>query len=449
MSKTPESIPETARRNPSLPRWKAAVLLACAVIVAALIELGTVARVYATVVLPAPPESWNVTQLARIEREYSEQARKFYDTGNPEADDGFSVAVFGDIHDSRHTFLKLVRKVNQTNVKVEGKLEKLQAQLAETRKASGLSQDERDRSLLALKKKINETRKKRILFAVANGDLTVSGNEVQYRLFMERAKKLDVPFVTVPGNHDAKDTASDVYEKIFGPRYYSFSIGEDYFIMLDDSNQERIEPAQMEWFEGELVESEAYRYCTVFMHVPAFKGHRDETHKGVRIPWSEYLGDRRNAQEFKRLCEKYDVNFVVGSHLHTFDFDIWNMSGELDEDEAMRRNKDDEMVWTIISGGGGAQLWKTYDYRACYHYFVGLINGESRMPGSPGETYVGIRFDRIEVKSRHGERWYRLEEAFTYAFTDIVNNYFWGMLVLVPLFALLLLPFIRSSKTSS
>lgn len=421
-------------------RWKRALLLAGAFVVAALIALGTVAKVYATLILPAPPENWNASQLEKIERSYRDMKKSFYDTGDPQNIQGFSIAVFGDIHNSVYTFDKLVRRINETNVKVDAELKKLETELAGVLDGTGVPPEQRDRSALALEKKINEKRKSRILFAVANGDLTISGNEVQYRMFFEQAKKLEVPFVTTPGNHDARASSSDVYRKIFGPRYYSFALGEQFFIMLDDSDQKRIEPAQMKWFEGELKKSEPYRYCMVFMHVPAFKGHRDTKHSDVTIPWSEYLGDRKNALEFKKLCEKYEVSFVLGSHLHTFDLDIWDMSDELDEDGAMKRNKDDGMVWTIISGGAGAQLWKTYDWRACYHYFVGRINGEFSLADSPDDTYIGTQFDRIVVKSKDGEHRYFVEKLWTYALTDVVNNYLWGMLVLVPALVLLLRP---------
>jgi len=270
-----------------------------------------------------------------------------------------------------------------------------------------------------------------------NGDLTISGNEVQYRMFFEQARRLKVPFVAIPGNHDAKASPSDVYSRIFGRRFYSFTVGRDYFIMLDDSGQVRIEPPQMKWFESELVKSMPYRYCNVFMHVPAFKGHRDTRHKDVNIPWSEYLKDRANARRLKELCSKFEVSYVIGSHLHTFDLDIWDMPGDLATNEAMKRNADDEMVWTIITGGAGAQLWKTYDWRACYHYFTEKVNGQFPLEGSPGEVHTGTQFDKIVIKSANGESWFLAEKVWTYALTDVVNNYPWEMLALAPLLALL------------
>jgi hypothetical protein len=427
-------------------RWPRAFIIACIVVVSALIALMTVAKVYAYV-MPAPPKDWNASQLVQINAAYGAQKKEYYDTGDPSNMEGYSLAIFGDVHNSVYTFDKLIRRINQTNVKVDATIAKLEARLATARKAQGTTPEAGDKAVLALEKKINETRKSKILFAVANGDLTISGNEVQYRMFFEQVRKLKVPLVTTPGNHDARASASDVYRQIFGPRYYAFPVGVDYFIMLDDADQVRIGPAQMKWFEEELKKSEKYRYCNVFMHVPAFKGHRDQVDKGVTIPWTRYLKDRKNALAFRKLCEKYDVNFVIGSHLHTFDFDVWDMSGShVADNDTMARNEDDGLVWTIISGGAGAQLWKTYDWRAHYHYFVGKINGEFPVYDSPGETHTGIQFDKIQIVSRHGEQRYFLEKVYVYAFTDIVNNYLWLMMFWVPVLALLIYALVRKKR---
>ena len=130
-------------------------------------------------------ENWNYKQLQKI---------------NPQIN-SFTFIVFGDNKNSTKVFNELISKVNNENA----------------------------------------------LFCIDNGDLVLWGREENYELFIKQIKKLNKPLLTVLGNHDIVMDGRSLYYEMFGPFYYSFHVGPAYFIVLDNANQESIDPWQMIW----------------------------------------------------------------------------------------------------------------------------------------------------------------------------------------------------------
>ena len=89
------------------------------------------------------------------------------------------------------------------------------------------------------------------------------------------------------------------YQKMFGPTYYSFTLGTAYFIVTDISTeymantvaQKKYFDNELKWLESELKKSLSYKDSFVFSHVPPFKGkkalkgtQKDNPEKFLRNP---------------------------------------------------------------------------------------------------------------------------------------------------------------------
>lgn len=162
---------------------------------------------------------------------------------------------------------------------------------------------------------------KDLLFTIDIGDLVFDGEPVKYRLFTNQILGMKAPFITAVGNHDLEADGLTGYQKMLGPPYYAFTAGDNQFIVLDDADGKSVDAAQMRWFERELQKGQSNKRRFVFMHIPPFRGLRN-----MKMPMKEFLSDRKNADRIKDLCIQYGVNYVFGSHMHTFDYDLCTTS---------------------------------------------------------------------------------------------------------------------------
>lgn len=249
-------------------------------------------KVHETWFLQKAPNDWNRVQLEKIDRNKTD----------------FKFVVFGDNHNSYRAFSRIKKEIDG----------------------------------------------KGYMFAVNVGDVSMDSGMIKFRMFMDMAKSMKTPLITVIGNHDIMAGGYTNYEKVFGERYYSFTVGKSLFIMLDDAGGDSIDSTQMEWFRREIKKSSDYPLTFVFMHVPAFRGRRD-----LNLPMEEFLANRDNADEFKKICIENNVNVIFSGHCHTFDYDIW--PGD---------------VHYVVTGGAGGRLWNVDEYRGMYHYIKVSVQGE-------------------------------------------------------------------------
>jgi len=63
------------------------------------------------------------------------------------------------------------------------------------------------------------------------------GRKEKFRFFINQIKQLNKPLLTAIGNHELRKNGRANYYELFGRFYYSFHIGNAYFIVLDDANQ--------------------------------------------------------------------------------------------------------------------------------------------------------------------------------------------------------------------
>ncbi|HEY5527415.1 MAG TPA: metallophosphoesterase [Candidatus Anoxymicrobiaceae bacterium] len=268
------------------------------------------------------------------------------------------------------------------------------------------------------------------------GDLVFNGYDVQFRRFINQVDGLKMPMLTAIGNHDLDPGTHEVaasktdakfgslknsknYQKIFGPTYYSFNVGDSYFIVMDISTefmantvaQKKYFDDELVWFENELKKSQTYKHRFVFSHVPPFKGKKQL--KGTQKDNPEkFLRNPGYSDLIKNLCVKYNVEYMFGCHLHTIDFDLWP-KGKTDADGD---------VISIITGGAGAELWQTKDFRSQNEYTlisIQKLNPVDIETGMPGPT-----FDPKQVKVLGQSITYMyIEEPWVMTYTFISNNF--------------------------
>jgi Calcineurin-like phosphoesterase len=227
-------------------------------------------------------KGWNYQHLQEIDRDCKE----------------FSFAIFGDNKNSSSTFNALIDMVNQDDV----------------------------------------------LFAFDDGDLVFDGEREKFAWFLDQAYRFQVPLLTAIGNHELRESGRANYYDLFGPFYYSFTVGDSYFIVLDDADEQGLDPFQMEWLRGELDKSQAYIYRFVIMHVPLY----DPRTSGFAL--AHCLKDPVAAQELNDLFDQAGITMVFASHIHGFISGTWGKTP------------------FIITGGAGAELYAGNEGEDLYHY---------------------------------------------------------------------------------
>jgi hypothetical protein len=193
---------------------------------------------------------------------------------------------------------------------------------------------------------------KDIAFAIDCGDLVRKGRVGLFRHFLSQVREnLAIPFLVAIGNHDLnKDSPhTQNYQEIFGPTYYSFQVGQGYFIVLDAVTEAGFDQTERRWLEQELQRGQAAKARFVFMHVPVFDPRGGTFHKCL---------PEKDQQDLLALFRRYKVTHLFASHLHGY------FSG-------VRAG-----VPYTVTGGAGARLQGTDPEHFFHHYVkVNVRNG--------------------------------------------------------------------------
>ena len=147
--------------------------------------------------------------------------------------------------------------------------------------------------------------------AIITGDLTDYGLEPEHEGVKAFLDSIGIPYLAVPGNHDAKHAGYKVFERLFredGGRYFMKEDGEFAFIGLDSSEPDidegHIGRPQLEWLEERLVETD--KVPIVFLH-----------HHLIPVP---NVGRERNvlldAGSVLRILDEHDVPLALTGHKH-------------------------------------------------------------------------------------------------------------------------------------
>lgn len=236
-----------------------------------------------------PASHWNRTNLTRIKA--------------PKADP-LTFAVFGDSRNSRVVFPQLLRQVD----------------------------GDPDLAL-----------------AIHLGDLVHDGALEEYRFFLDQVRQnLRLPLLTVIGNHEVHKQGRKLYREIFGPFYYSFNLGDHFFIALDTADKTGPDEEQVRWLEAQLQQAQAYKTRLVFMHVPLFDARGTDYHHCL---------PRESGRRLAAIFQKYRVTHAFAAHLHSHYTGNWGG------------------VPYTISGGAGAQLGGADPAHDFFHYLKVTVHG--------------------------------------------------------------------------
>ncbi len=120
-------------------------------------------------------------------------------------------------------------------------------------------------------------------FAILLGDLVESGSLEKYQGFFQSLRgSLNLPLLAALGNHElAGDPTGRLYSEIFGPRYYSFQLHGNCFIILDGAAETGPDEVQFRWLTAELQKAQACKTRLVFLHIPLFDPRGGEHHHSL------------------------------------------------------------------------------------------------------------------------------------------------------------------------
>jgi 3',5'-cyclic AMP phosphodiesterase CpdA len=110
-----------------------------------------------------------------------------------------------------------------------------------------------------------------IAFLVVAGDISDFGLRREMRWVHDKLKKLNVPYLTVVGNHDHAGNGRQVYQEVFGPLDYVFTYAGTRFIMLNTNGREyRFDGTvpNINWLQQQLADTAGVQRQIVINHVP-------------------------------------------------------------------------------------------------------------------------------------------------------------------------------------
>jgi 3',5'-cyclic AMP phosphodiesterase CpdA len=147
---------------------------------------------------------------------------------------------------------------------------------------------------------------KGIAFMVVAGDISDFGLAREMQWVDEHLRRLNIPYVTVIGNHDLVGNGRPTYKHIFGDFNYSFVYGDTKFILVDTNGREYNfdgTAPDMGWLRPQLANRDGARRQVVISHVPPTN---DDFDPALRTPY------------VRALAEAPNLVFEMNGHNHSF-----------------------------------------------------------------------------------------------------------------------------------
>jgi outer membrane protein assembly factor BamB/predicted phosphodiesterase len=151
-------------------------------------------------------------------------------------------------------------------------------------------------------------------FVLHTGDLTNLGTEKELKAYVDLVRGSPVPIYAVPGNHETRwsNIGKKRFERLIGPRYRHFSMGDIHFFGLDTSmlieQYGHFDREQLRWLARELATLPAGATVIPFSHHPPLLG--------------SYVD---NAAELIQLLQDYNIPVFFTGHGHATRH--WQISG--------------------------------------------------------------------------------------------------------------------------
>ena len=157
--------------------------------------------------------------------------------------------------------------------------------------------DELDDVVEALKQRTD------IDFVILTGDITDFGIIKEYRWVNERLNKLNVPVLTVIGNHDCQGNGKKLYQAMYGAFDYTVNIGRNRFVFINTNSLEFTDPVpDLNFFRNALKDTINFDNAFVLSHIAPFDN-----------DFSRSL-----EQEFARIARESKVKVSIHGHQHGY-----------------------------------------------------------------------------------------------------------------------------------
>ncbi|WP_298653520.1 metallophosphoesterase [uncultured Proteiniphilum sp.] len=160
--------------------------------------------------------------------------------------------------------------------------------------------------------------------------------EEQCRLFLDKATKLNAPLYYAIGNHDhfaVYNKKIDVdhplygkklYEKYFGPRYYSFDYKGWHFISLDDMMITedrkyigRLDSIQLKWLQKDIEQLSDTTPVVIMTHVPLITTLSQWYGGGTNANNNKTAIE--NSEEILQLFKNKNLRLILQGHIHYYE----------------------------------------------------------------------------------------------------------------------------------
>jgi Icc protein len=140
-------------------------------------------------------------------------------------------------------------------------------------------------------------------FVILTGDITDFGIIKEYRWVNERLNKLNVPVLTVIGNHDCQGNGKKLYQEMFGAFNYTVNIGRNRFVFINTNSLEFTTPVpDLNFFRSALHDTENFDNAFVLSHIAPYDG-----------DFSDAL-----EPEFARIARESKVKVSIHGHQHGY-----------------------------------------------------------------------------------------------------------------------------------
>ncbi|RKZ28537.1 hypothetical protein DRQ29_01740 [bacterium] len=238
-------------------------------------------------------------------------------------------------------------------------------------------------------------------FVLEVGDLTAGGNSAGYFNYITLIDSLNVPLISVMGNHELNDSLGwNRFIENFGDPNYHLDIGNARFVCLTDcypapepvSGSENVYYMflgdQLEWLDNLLSDWSGFKFVAI--HAPPYLlGHMSIATVGGAGSSPDY--DESRTEQFTNILAEQNVYICFGGHIHAYD----RWTSDID----VYGN-----VTYILSGGGGASIVPVWPYPApyggpIYHFLImelyedGTIIGHLVRPDTIADGITTVDYD--------------------------------------------------------
>lgn len=108
-------------------------------------------------------------------------------------------------------------------------------------------------------------------FVLLNGDISDFGISQEMEWVMDIYKDLNVPYISVIGNHDLVANGFNAYKRMFGPLNFSFVYNKVKFICFDDNSREynfNGKTPDLDWISKEMQTDSSVEAIVAVAHIP-------------------------------------------------------------------------------------------------------------------------------------------------------------------------------------